>query len=182
MNVSDIDDVHLDGSDESLSMKRSTNSSNGREFVTKKNSGIDQAILDEIGVESSDSEDADDDNLQYSPAPSIFSQNRNSFMNRSQSMVCFGTIVQDDFHLKERFCDKDPLMPSPKRFTTGIEPQPSIPSLGGGLRRSTSMSRFQTSRSDYNRSVGEALTTSPKKGAMNPSDDMAIMEQLLSEL
>jgi hypothetical protein len=74
------------------------------------------------------------------------------------------------------------MMPSPKRFATGIEPQQPSPSLGGGLRRSASMPSMQKSRSDYNRAVGEALANSPKKGAINTADDIAIMEKLLSEL
>ncbi len=41
---------------------------------------------------------------------------------------------------------------------------------------------MQKSRSDYNRAVGEALANSPKKGAINTADDIAIMEKLLSEL
>jgi hypothetical protein len=171
--------LYPDEPDTSFSTTNSSIPLGERYLYVEGNAGIDQAILDDIGVESSDSEGADDD---YLPVPSLYTQKRNSLKTRSKSMGCFNTFVQDEFHLNGQFCERNVVMPSPKRFATGIEPQQVAPSLGSGLSRSVSMPRIEKSRSGYNRAVGEAIANSPKKGAMNTSEDLAMIEKLLSDV
>uniref|UniRef100_A0A7S0MIX0 Uncharacterized protein n=1 Tax=Cryptomonas curvata TaxID=233186 RepID=A0A7S0MIX0_9CRYP len=143
----------------------------------KRHSLIDQNILDEIGVESTDSESDDD----IMPVPSLYAQSRISTLSRSKSMGSFDTSAEDDYS-GANFCSGTPVMPSPKRFATGIEPQQPAQSLDGGMRRSASMPCMKISRSDYNRAVGDALANSPKKAPVNTDDDLAILEKLLNGL
>jgi hypothetical protein len=150
----------------------------------KRHSEIDQVILDEIGVESTDSEIEEDDVIAV---PSLYakSQSRNSSLSRSKSIGNFVTCVSSvqDFDCCSAYlCAETTVMPSPKRFATGIEPQQPAHSLGGGMRRSVSMPFIQKTRSDYNRAVGNALANSPKKAPVTTAEDLAIMEKLLSEL
>ena len=161
-----------------VSTKRAFDISEEIKSGMKRHSDIDQKILDEIGVESTDS-DSDTDNL---PVPSLYAQSRSSNLSRSKSMVIFCTSVQEDDCYSDANCSGTSVMPSPKRFATGIEPQQPAQSPGGGMRRSASMPCMQKSRCNYNRAVGEALANSPKKAPVNTENDLAIMEQLLSGL
>ncbi len=151
-----------------------------------EHSGIDQAILDEIGVESTDSEIEEED---YLPVPSLYakSQSRNSSLSRSNSTGSFDTCessVQVDYNRYSgvNFGAGNTVMPSPKRLATGIESQKSAQSPGSGMRRCISMPCIQKTQSDYNRAFGEALANSPKKAPVSTGEDLAIMEKLLSQL
>ncbi len=173
------DEVTLGNAETFLSAKRPFNISEDILSVMKGSSRIDQNILDEIGVESTDS-DSEDDNM---PVPSLYVPSRNSSLSRSKSVDSFEPSVQDDdSYSGAKFCAGNTVMPRSKRFATGIEPQQPAQFLGVGMRRSASMPCFQKSRSDYNRAVGEALANSPKKAPVNTQNDLAIMEMLLSEL
>ncbi len=141
----------------------------------KENAEIDQAILDEIGDESSDSECANDDHM---PVPSLFLRTRSSFLPRSKSMGHFDTLANDH----NCGTDKESYGGSPNGFAAAIERQQPAKSLGRGLRRPASMSQIKIARADYNRAVGEALANSPKKGIINTAEDIAMLEKLLSEL
>jgi hypothetical protein len=172
----------------SLSTNVPFHDSEDRKSGSKGNSEIDQTIVDEIGVESTDSESGLDEVL---PAPSLYTQSqaRDSSLSRSKSigsLLSFGTCessVQDfDCYSGAKFCAGTTVMFSPKRFATGIESTQPESLLGGGLRRSSSMSCIQKTRSDYNRAVGEALANSPKKATINTAEDMAFIEKILSEL
>jgi hypothetical protein len=145
----------------------------------KRHSGIGQELLDEIGVESTDSE-SDNDNL---PVPSIYAKSRNSSLSRSKSMGSLGISVQDDdCYPDANFCSGTTVMPSPKRFGAGIGLQQPAQPLVEGMRRSASMPCMKKSRSGYNRAIGEALANSPKKAPVSTKEDLAIMEMLLSGL
>ena len=135
--------------------------------------GLDQSILDEIGVESSDSDD--DDTL---PVPSIYSKTRVPQMPRSKSFGCFTVAVKEE----DGFASVNPAFPSPKFQLIDREPAESQPPQSTSMRRSMSMSSLQKSRSDYNRAVGEALANSPKKQSGRTENDLAIMDQLLADL
>ena len=146
---------------------------------------LDQSILDEIGCESTDS----DDSWDTLPAPSLYSKPLGSILSRSKSFGSLHVSVRDEecFESVNSMTTQNPKSTqrvvfddNPARL--GLAEQGSQPSSLTTLRRSVSLSSLQTSRSDYNRAVGEAIANSPKKGAGSLEQDLAVMEQLLSEL
>jgi hypothetical protein len=173
------EEFQLDENESLFSMKQHLHVSKERGSITKGRAGIDQAILDDIGVESSDS-DCDDDVL---PVPSLFKKSGGSFLLlRSKSMGCLETSDEDPDGNSNDISCRSKSKSFAKEFDAGIGPHQPGSALSGGLRRSASMPKIQTSRSDYNRVVGEALANSPKKGSINTAADIAMMEKLLSEL
>jgi hypothetical protein len=98
-----------------------------RKSSDKGHSGIDQAILDDIGAESTDSEIEEED---YLPVSSLYakSQSRNSSLTRSKSIVSFDTCessVQVDYNRYSgvNFGAMNTVMPSP----TSASPQELSP-------------------------------------------------------
>jgi hypothetical protein len=155
-----------------------TTTHNGRTLVLgTAGKDLDQALLDEIGAESSDSEDSWD----TLPAPSVYSKPVGSTLSRSKSLGCCQVLARDE----ECFSSVNTPLASPQLPTADLpqlNARPSAHAPQTTLRRSISLSSLQTSRSDYNRAVGDALSSSPKKGCGNIERDLAFMEQLLSEL